>query len=426
MLIDDRAPAPRAPRPATEQALPGKPLLELVAPLMAATADAITAPVDPVLLAAAHGWPAASSPSIGVATRQFKALTWDALPDAVLVADGVGVLVAVNDAAERMLGIDAAGVIGTKLGDALPLIDDGGRLWWERTAPFSALSIVTRQPERFLLTTDGRPVLVTASFHRADGPGTTLTHLIVALRPATERTRVERRGAELVATAAHELRSPLTSIKGFTAQLLAKWDRFPDEQRRLIVETVDHDADRLSRLISELLDVARIDSHDVTLRCDWVDLQHTIKHCIATLVAGGADEARIKVDVCAGLPRVWADPDKIARVFINLLENAFRHGAGVVTTKVELVENDGPLTVSVSVTDEGQGIPEHLAARAFHKYWHASNDGTGLGLYVVRGLVVAHGGTISVARSADGGARFRFLLPVGAPPADGPEEVDPE
>jgi PAS domain S-box-containing protein len=347
-----------------------------------------------------------------------RSLTWGALPDAVLVTDAEGVLVAVNEAAERILGVDAASAIGHQLSDALPLIDGEGASWWETTRPFHALPTVTRQPERLLLTTDGRPMLVTAAFHRAGGPLTPLTNLVVCVRPATERMRRARRSAELVSTAAHELRSPLTSIKGFTATLLAKWDRFTDDQRRLIVETVDHDADRLTRLIVDLLDVARIDSDDVALRYEWVDLAGLVAHSVGTLVSGGADPERLHVDVAGDLPLVWADPDRLARVFLNLLDNGLRHGDGLVTTSLALTSGpdaeltDSELQVSVSVTDEGQGIPEHLAARAFHKFWHASHDGTGLGLYVVRGLVEAHGGTISVDRGPKGGARFQFTLPV--------------
>jgi PAS domain S-box-containing protein len=339
-----------------------------------------------------------------------RSLTWGALPDAVLVADAEGALVAVNDAAERVLGLDAASVIGHQLADVLPLMDGNGASWWESTRPFASLATVTRQPERLLLTTDGRPMLVTASFHRAGGPLTSLTNLVVCVRPATDRMRAERRSAELVSTAAHELRSPLTSIKGFTATLLAKWDRFTDEQRRLIVETVDHDADRLTRLIVDLLDVARIDSDDVTLRCEWVDLAASVTHSVKTLVAGGAAAERFHVEVDPDLPLVWADPDRLARVFLNLLDNALRHGAGLITTTLATSPAG---QVSVSVSDEGEGIPEHLAARAFHKFWHASRDGTGLGLYVVRGLVEAHRGTINVDRSPQGGARFQFALPIG-------------
>jgi PAS domain S-box-containing protein len=344
-----------------------------------------------------------------------RSLTWGALPDAVLVADADGVLVAVNEAAERILGVDAASVIGHQLAEVLPLIDGEGASWWETTRPFQALPTVTRQPERLLLTTDGRPMLVTAAFHRAGGPLTPLTNLVVCVRPATERMRRARRSAELVSTAAHELRSPLTSIKGFTATLLAKWDRFTDEQRRLIVETVDHDADRLTRLIVDLLDVARIDSDDVALRYEWVDLPALVRHSVSTLVSGGASAERLQVEVAPDLPLLWGDPDRLARVFLNLLDNGLRHGDGVVTTTLATTTDGDEAQISVAVADEGQGIPEHLAARAFHKFWHASHDGTGLGLYVVRGLVEAHGGTISVDRSPQGGARFQFVLPVSPP-----------
>jgi signal transduction histidine kinase len=288
-------------------------------------------------------------------------------------------------------------------------------------------------------------VFVTASYVRPLGSNTSLRCLVVAIRPATDRTRLERRGAELVATAAHELRSPLTSIKGFTTTLLTKWSRFTDDQRRLMLETVEADADRLTRLIVDLLDVARIDSGTLVLHRSWVDIEARVRHAIVALVAGGASPSRFSVEVQGMLPQVWADADKIDQICLNLLENAIRHGDGVTSVvlsssgilgdppgehpgvvgqlpdavaDLDLADGGGP-AVTVAVSDEGAGIPEHLVARAFHKFWHTGGTGTGLGLYLVRGMVEAHGGTIGVDQGPAGGARFRFRLPVGSPDSTG-------
>lgn len=370
--------------------------------------------------------------------------TLELVPDGVVVADGAGVVVAVNRRAARIGLVEPRTAVGRSLADVLPLVDDDGRSWWTHSHPFTGMQTRTRQPERLLWLPDGTPVFVTASYVRARGPGSQLSYLVVALRPATDRTRLERRGAELVATAAHELRSPLTSIKGFTSTLLTKWDRFTDAQRRLMLETVEADADRLTRLIAELLDVARIDSGRVRLNPSWVDLEERVRQCVTTMVAGGARAERFVVEVATGLPRVWADPDKVDQIVLNLLENALRHGEGTTTVVLDRADGrsdilgeapgtrPGPVSgpserlavdepdggepgVTVSVSDEGAGIPEQLVARAFHKFWHTGASGTGLGLYVVRGLVDAHGGTIHVDRAPSGGARFRFRLPVGQP-----------
>lgn len=377
--------------------------------------------------------------------------TLELLPDGVVVADGAGTVVVVNGRVGRIAQVDQRTAVGRPLAEVLPLVDDDGRPWWSHSRPFDGMSTRTRQPERLLWLSDGTPVFVTASYVRSDGPGSPLRCLVVMLRPASDRTRLERRGAELVATAAHELRSPLTSIKGFTSTLLAKWERFTDAQRRLMLETVEADADRLTRLIGELLDVARIDSGRVRLNPTWVDVEERVRQCVATLVAGGARSERFVVEVAEPVPRIWADPDKVDQIVLNLLENAVRHGDGTTTVVVDRSDILGGTTtsrttpdvrfddmtdgggsdvsasagtldesaVTVSVSDEGSGIPEHLVARAFHKFWHTGAGGTGLGLYVVRGMVDAHGGTIQVDRAPSGGARFRFRLPVGQPEING-------
>ena len=185
---------------------------------------------------------------------------YDLLPDGVVVAGADGRVTHVNTAAARLLGIDGPAALGRPLEEVLPLVDARGRDWWACTRPYDGLPSRVRQPEVELPLPGVGALLVTAAIVRTGGPGGPVESVVVALRGTQARTRAERDRAELVATVAHELRSPLTSVKGFTSTLLAKWDRFTDEQRRLMLATVEADADRVTRLITELLDVARIDS----------------------------------------------------------------------------------------------------------------------------------------------------------------------
>ncbi len=305
----------------------------------------------------------------------------------------------------------ASDVLGKHLEDALPFEDASGRRWWECVNPYGGLATRTGHPERALLLPDGTEVLVTAKFVRGQRLAP-VTRVVVGLRDTHARRREDTERAELVSTVAHELRSPLTSVKGFTATLLKNWDRFTDEQKRLMLETVDADADRVTRLITELLDIARIDSGRLEIRKEYLDIEAAVRRHIAGLLARGLEPDSFEVVVRGEMPELWGDKDKLDQVLANLLENAMRHGGGKVTVVLES-ESDA---TAVTVLDEGEGVPEDLQTRIFTKFWRGGRrGGTGLGLYIVRGLVEAHGGTVSVGRAPGGGAAFRFVLPAGIP-----------
>ena len=338
-------------------------------------------------------------------------LSWDDLPDGLLVVAASGRVEVFNRAAARITGIPASDVVGRQVDEALGLADPDGRSWWRCLDVEGGLRTRTRQPERTYVLRDGREVLLTAHFVRAASGGAVL-RVVAALRDTHARVRDERNRAELVSTVAHELRSPLTSVKGFTATLLAKWDRFTDAQKRLMLETVDADADRVTRLISELLDIARIDSGRLVVRPQLVDLPAIVERHVQGLVASGYRPDRFAVETLPGQPEVWADADKVQQVIANLVENALRHGDGMVTVRVAPAGPD----VAVTVLDQGPGVPAHLRSRVFAKFWREGRrGGSGLGLYIVRGLVEAHGGRVTVDDAPGGGAAFCFTLPGGTP-----------
>ena len=348
-------------------------------------------------------------------------LSPDDLPDGLVIADEAGRVICFNAAAARITGKRPADVIGLPIDRVLPFEDLEGRRWWTVTDPYRGLATRVGQPERNLLLPGGREVLVTARYARRYPTGP-LERLVVGLRGTEARRRTERSHAELIATVAHELRSPLTSVKGFTATLLAKWERFTEDQKKLMLETVDADANRVTRLIAELLDISRIDSGRLEVRRQPVDIAEAVYKHVRAHIAAGAPAERFAVRVHAPLPALWADPDKVDQVLANLLENAVRHGEGRVTIEVAAAIRSGTVGkpdaegTAVTVSDEGPGIPEESMSRVFTRFWRGNKrGGTGLGLYIVKGIVEAHGGTIIVGRAPGGGAQFRFTLPVGAP-----------
>jgi signal transduction histidine kinase len=387
-----------------------------------------------------------------VPARALAAAGWhmvpDELPDGLVVADHRGRVAVFNRAAARLTGISAADVLGTDVRQALPLRDADGRCWWMSADPYQGLPTRTRHPEMSLYLHDGTELLVTVGYVRdprcgaeanRSGPGP-LRHLVISLRGAQQRARLERVRADLVTTVAHELRSPLTSVKGFTATLLAKWTRFTDDQKRVMLETVNADADRVTRLITELLDVSRIESGRMEIHRQLVSIPERVEKIVAGRVAAGEPADRFRVVVTGELPETWLDADKVDQILGNLVENAIRHGAGTVTVVVEPVDTvatrgtsragavpgapgglrgvypGGGPAVAVSVRDEGDGIPPELVPRVFRQFWRTTRrGGAGLGLFIVKGLVEAHGGTITVQQAPGGGAEFRFIMPAGLP-----------
>lgn len=333
----------------------------------------------------------------------------DLLPDGVVVADGAGRVTAVNSTAASMLDLgDPAAAEGADLGEVLALTDHDARTWVATNRPYDGLATRTAVPEQTWLLPDGTEVLVTARFHREVRVGP-VASVAICLRSGRGRARLDRDRSDLVATLAHELRSPLTGVKGFVHALLNRWDKLTDEQKRLMLTTAGADADRLSRLITELLDVARIDTGRLQLHrrpTDMVRQTHRVHDSIAVVTS-----TPIEVTADDDLPLVDVDPDKVLQVLANVIENAVRHGSGTVRVHVGRWAED-PTHVAVTVTDEGVGIPIDLRKRVFTKFWTGgTGGGSGLGLYIVSGLVRAHGGQVAVDDRPGGGARVVTAWP---------------
>ncbi|HVU74410.1 MAG TPA: HAMP domain-containing sensor histidine kinase [Mycobacteriales bacterium] len=356
---------------------------------------------------------------------------YDDLPDGVVVAGADGRVEDLNPVAQALLGLTADAARGRALADVVPLQTPAGEQWWSCVAKAAALPGSKRQPERILtLPADaaaGRPtdvqLAVTAAWTHRDG---VLARTVVSLRDTAARRRNERSSADLISTVAHELRSPLTSVKGFTATLLARWDRFPDDVKKQMLETVNADADRVTRLLSELLDVSRIDAGRLEMRKQVVDVPEAVRKAFAGRIAAGEAEERFVLHLdsleTAALPEMWVDPDKLDQIVGNLVENAVRHGDG--TVHVTVTAGVDPAGAVITVADEGEGIPDEQLGRVFTKFWRGGRrgGGTGLGLYIVKGLAEAHGGSVAAGRSeVHGGAELTVVLPAGPPPYVAPD-----
>jgi len=341
-------------------------------------------------------------------------MTWgqqellDALADGVVVADADGTVTASNTAASRLLGV--GDLDGKQLSDVVLLQDRAGNTWYSCTDPYGGLSTRTQLTEQAWYLSDGTELLVTARLVRPS-PREPVQQVAVSLRSARARERLDRERSDLVATVAHELRSPLTGVKGFVATLLSKWDKLTDEQKKMMLETVNADADRLTRLIAELLDVARIDTGRLPLYPRPLDFEAAVGRVVASVQAGTG--RTIAFDVDGALPKVHADPDKLAQVVTNLVDNALRHGEGEIKLTAAPITDEAEFDgVLLHVDDQGDGINPDIRSRVFTKFWkHGARGGSGLGMYIIHGLVNAHGGAVEIDDAPSGGARVSILWP---------------
>lgn len=329
----------------------------------------------------------------------------DALPDGVVIAGDDGRVTAINEVAARMLGTTTARAVGRELDDVVRLVGPSGCSWTAANTPYDGLATRTGVPEQAWLLPDGREVLVTARLHRAARLGP-VTGVALSLRTGRGRARLDRERSDLVATVAHELRSPLSGVKGFVQALLLRWDRLTDEQRKLMLQTVQADADRVTRLIGELLDVARLDTGRLVVQPRVTDLTALSRRVVDSVAAATARP--IALEAADGLPPAYADPDRFAQVLTNIVENAVKHGAG--TVRVGLRADGRHLAITVA--DEGPGIPAELRGLVFTKFWTTSGGGSGLGMYVVNGLVRAHGGSVEIRDAEPAGALVDVRWPV--------------
>ncbi len=220
--------------------------------------------------------------------------------------------------------------------------------------------------------------------------------------------------AELISKIAHELRSPLTSVKGFSATLVKRWDRFTDEQRLQFIETIHNDAERMGRIVSEVLDLARLEANRLEIHPAEVEVAPIARqsaHHLATLAGG----ERVRVDI-ADAVKAFVDPERLGHMLRNLIENAIKFSdEGDIVVSATTKGTD----CEIVVADEGIGIEaervDELFSRPAPHGQRSAPSGTGLGLYLTRRLAEAHGGSVSVASEVGRGSRFTLVLPSTAP-----------
>ena len=345
-------------------------------------------------------------------------------PVGVVVFDvGTGRLASLNREARRI--VESLCSPGQSAEQLLEVITcrraDGREIALDQLPLVGALSggETVRAEEIALLVPDGRSIttLINATpIHAEDGA---LASMVVTMQDLAPLQDLERQRAEFLGMVSHELRVPLTSIKGSTGALLGSSRQFAPAETREFIRIVDDQADRMIGLIADLLDAGRIDTGTLSVSPAPSEVAALVDRARTTFLSGGGRHT-VTIDLPPDLPRVMADRPRVEQVLNNLLANAARQAPESSPIRVA-AERDG-VHVAVSVADDGRGIPPERLAQLFRKYSGAAvgergagTGGSGLGLAICKGLVEAHGGRIRAESAGAGrGARFTFTLPVAA------------
>jgi two-component system sensor histidine kinase KdpD len=242
----------------------------------------------------------------------------------------------------------------------------------------------------------------------------------VLLREETSHAKLaietERLRNDLLSTVSHDLRTPLASITGAAGVLLEKSAPLDEDERRELLETVKEESERLNRLVGNLLDLTRIESGTMHIRKEWVPVEEVVHSAIGRLAERLADH-RVATDLPEAVLLVPIDPVLIEQVLVNLLENAAKYSPARSTITVRAAAAQDAIVCEVM--DEGRGIPHGEEQKIFEKFYRVADgrraEGAGLGLTVCQAIVRAHGGTIQAENRREGGALFRFSLPVEGP-----------
>lgn len=362
------------------------------------------------------------------------------VPDALIVADlSTEVILLWNDGAERLFGYPRAEAIGVTLDSVVEVPEADRRI---------------RSGQRSLRTGKGRLVSnggpVQGRALRSDGEELDIElfmmdlssdageHFMALIRDVTPRVRLtqalaeanaellaslgeeqevasrlrelNRTKDEFVSMLAHDLRSPLGAIHGFASLLQRSGEQFGARETVHFLEAIISSAQRIERLVDDVLEAARIEAGSLPVELRSFDLEETVREAVEELTARFPARA-VKLRVAEALPAAIGDPARQSQILANLLSNAAKFSPEDEPIEVQLSKRGD--TIQVSVMDRGPGIPEEDRERIFERFSRgrtAGADGTGLGLYITRQLVHSQGGELVLECPKDGGCVFHYTV----------------
>ena len=353
-------------------------------------------------------------------------------PVGVVVVDATtGAMVSANQEAKRLVDVLSPGQPPAELLTALTLQRADGR-----EVPLSDFALAealrpgeTVRGEEITLTLGDRSVTTLLNATPIRSESGELERYVATVQDMTPLKELERLRAEFLAMVSHELRAPLTSVKGSVTTLLNPSSLLNPAEILQFHRIIDSQTDQMRELIADLLDVARIDTGTLSVAPEPTDLATLVGEAREAFQSGGGQHTLL-IDLDPELPLVMADRLRMVQVLNNLLFNAARHSQE--TSPIRVLVERGELQVTVTVADEGSGVPAERMPSLFRKFSGITAEDrerdlarSGLGLAICKGIVEAHGGRIWAESDGPGtGARFSFTIPtVGTVEAPSPAQT---
>lgn len=339
-------------------------------------------------------------------------------PDGYVASDEYGKIIFLNETIEKITGWSKQELLGQEvskiysLPESLSVHSMGGDTF---AKPQAAI----------LFRRDGKRVTLPARQIEVKGIDCDNTkngfkgYLTIFHTESPFEASVDRAHLEFVSTVSHELRTPLTSIRGFAETLLRTGDKLSVDNQKKYIKIIRDQADRLTRLVEDLLAVSRLESQTEQLTIRALDLKKAITNVCETLSAKSSDHKIVQI-IEENLPDVWADADRLEQILTNLIDNAIKYSppSSTVTVRASSILSNQNIkdNLKIEITDHGIGIKESDLPKIFTKFGRLDNpltrqsQGTGLGLFITKSLVLALRGQISVV-SKPGETTFTVILP---------------
>ncbi len=343
---------------------------------------------------------------------------FDSITECVISMDGGLRVDRANLRALKILNTAEDDLRGRHVSEALNVTDETG------AQPFDLEGFISDCMERkaarsteeaWLKTSEGRLVPIAMTAAPEQSADTRSSRAVLVFNDISHRRAVDEMRDTIISLVSHELRTPLTHIKGYASSLLqgdVSWD---DEEKEYFVRTIDKQADRLTNLVDNLLELSRIQSGQIPLRVQPVSPAYLVQAGVRQAAPFLASH-KVVIDVPDGLPEAMGEASRLERVLVNLLENATKYSSPGNTIRVSACAIDEK--IAISVADNGIGIPSDARELVFGKFvrLHGGDgprvSGTGLGLALCKAIVEAHGGKIWVESELGKGATFTFTMPM--------------